>query len=294
MSCGGWKPPRAPVLVQADHALPGGGGLAVLGSPRSDRLTVSYDPAGGWFSLRSAGPIAIGDGCRRIGGGRTDVACTVRAPVRHLVVGLGDGDDDLRISGALSGLESVRVAAGPGDDRFGGGPGAELVEAGPGADRLLGGAGSDGLIGGIPGPDALIGGRGSDLLAAGDACIGGVLKGGPGRDNASFAETPAHPGVLYASLRRGKAWNYSVPGCRPVALARSNEDLEGSFDWDVLIGDNGPNSIFGQPGRDHFFGGDGRDVIDARDGESDFSIDCGPGGHTVYRDRSDPRAADCG
>ena len=46
--------------------------------------------------------------------------------------------------------------------------------------------------------------------------------------------------------------------------------MEGSFDWDVLIGDGRANSMLGQPGEDVFFGNGGDDVIDARDGVRDF------------------------
>ena len=53
--------------------------------------------------------------------------------------------------------------------------------------------------------------------------------------------------------------------------------MEGSFDWDVLIGDSGPNAMLGQPGADRFFGRGGDDVVDARDGVRDFSIQCGRG-----------------
>ena len=42
--------------------------------------------------------------------------------------------------------------------------------------------------------------------------------------------------------------------------------MEGSFDWDVLIGDGRANAMLGQPGADSFYGGGGDDVIDARDG----------------------------
>ena len=41
------------------------------------------------------------------------------------------------------------------------------------------------------------------------------------------------------------------------ACTRAIEDLEGSFDWDILVGDAGPNGIHGQPGRDRLFGGGG-------------------------------------
>jgi hypothetical protein len=53
--------------------------------------------------------------------------------------------------------------------------------------------------------------------------------------------------------------------------------MEGSFDWDVLIGDGGPNAMLGQPGEDRFYGNGGDDIIDTRDGVRDFSIQCGKG-----------------
>ena len=60
--------------------------------------------------------------------------------------------------------------------------------------------------------------------------------------------------------------------------------MEGSFDWDVLIGDGGPNAMLGQPGEDRFFGNGGDDIIDARDGVRDFSIQCGHG-HPAEEDQ---------
>ena len=82
------------------------------------------------------------------------------------------------------------------------------------------------------------------------AAPGGALVGGPGRDDASFAETQAHPGLLYISFPRHKAWIDAITGCHPVHLARTDEDMEGSFDNDVLIGDSRANSMLGQPGED--------------------------------------------
>ncbi len=54
-----------------------------------------------------------------------------------------------------------------------------------------------------------------------------------------------------------------------MRLARSNENIEGSFDNDVMIGDAGPNMMLGQPGEDSFYGRGGEDIIDARDGVHD-------------------------
>ena len=60
-----------------------------------------------------------------------------------------------------------------------------------------------------------------------------------------------------------------------MQLSTTNEDMEGSFDWDILVGDGRANAMLGQPGADRFYGGGGDDVIDARDGVRDFSIQCG-------------------
>ena len=42
--------------------------------------------------------------------------------------------------------------------------------------------------------------------------------------------------------------------------------MEGSFDWDVLIGDSGPNAMLGQPGEDRSTAWAAKTSIDARDG----------------------------
>ncbi len=171
----------------------------------------------------------------------------------------------------------MRFAGGFGNDTIKGGPEDDLIESGPGADKLYGGDGADGLVGGLPGPTFLYGEGSGDLLAAGGGCAGGAIVGGPGKDDASFAETQAHPGLLIISFPKNAAWVDEIKGCDSVRLDDSNEDMEGSFDWDVLIGDGGPNAMLGQPGEDRFYGNGGDDIIDARDGVRDFSIQCGKG-----------------
>jgi Ca2+-binding RTX toxin-like protein len=179
---------------------------------------------------------------------------------------LGPGNDEFTVEGSLEAVDFVRINGGDGNDVIHGGPEEDLIESGPGSDHIYGGDGSDGLIGGLPGPTYLYGEGGGDLLAAGGGCAGGTLDGGPGDDNASFAETQAHPGTLYISLEAGWAWINAIKHCDKVRLPRSDEDIEGSFDNDVLIGDSGPNVMLGQPGVDSFFGRGGKDVIVAADG----------------------------
>ena len=158
-----------------------------------------------------------------------------------------------------------------------GGPEDDLLQSGPGADKLYGGAGADGLVGGIPGPTYLYGGPDGDLLAAGGGCSGGALVGGGGRDDASFAETGYHPGRLIVSFPQHSAWIDAVPDCDHVHLSPTDEDMEGSFGPDILIGNGRANAMLGQPGKDIFIGNGGDDVIDARDGVKDVSIQCGRG-----------------
>jgi Ca2+-binding RTX toxin-like protein len=276
-SCGREKKPKASAYVEVDVTPGGGGGLAIVGRGGSDHFVVAYDAEAAAFGISSRKGIAIGPGCTRPDGSPTQVRCALGGPARWLMADLGPGRDSLKVEGSLASVGFVRLAGGLGNDTIKGGPEDDLIEAGFGADRLYGGAGSDGLIGSTPGPTFLYGGANGDLLAAGGGCAGGAIVGGPGKDDASFAETQAHPGLLYVSFPKNSAWIDEVKGCDSVRLDDSNEDMEGSFDNDVLIGDGAKNAILGQPGEDRIYGGGGEDVLDARDGMRDAAVQCARG-----------------
>jgi Ca2+-binding RTX toxin-like protein len=299
-SCGKEAPPKAPAYVQLDRTKGGGGGLAIIGGGGNDVFTaVAFDAETNTFGIGATKGIAVGPGCDHLNGDPKQVSCAVNGPARWLIADLGPGDDRFRAEGSLEGAQNVRIAGGLGDDVIWGGPEDDLIEAGRGADKLHGGDGADGLIGGLPGPTFLYGEGEGDLLAAGGGCAGGAIVGGDGRDDASFAETQAHPGLLWISFPKDKAWIDAQlgRGCKPVRLDDSNEDMEGSFDNDVLIGDAGPNAMLGQPGQDRFFGNGGDDTIDARDGTRDLSIQCArPGAEPEGRalaDSFDPASTAC-
>jgi Ca2+-binding RTX toxin-like protein len=283
-SCGKEAPPKASAYIQVDRTKGAGGGLEIVGGEGPDVFTaVSFDPVSQTFGIGSTRGIAIGPGCSRPTADPKQAVCATGGPARWLMADLGPGNDSLRVEGSLVAVESVRIAGGFGDDTIKAGPEDDLLESGPGADKLYGGDGADGLVGGLPGPTFLYGEGDGDLLAAGGGCAGGAIVGGEGRDDASFAETQAHPGLLYISFLAHKAWIDTLlkaGRCHPVRLDPSDEDMEGSFDNDVLIGDGGPNALLGQPGQDQFFGEGGEDIVDARDGVRDFSIQCGTGFYT--------------
>jgi Ca2+-binding RTX toxin-like protein len=276
-SCGKEAVPKATAYVQLNPTPGGGAGLQIVGGGGRDKFVVAYDDATENFSVTVEKGVAIGSGCIRAPQSALTVWCDANGPGRWLMADLGPGNDSLRVEGTLESVGSVRFAGGFGNDTIKGGPEDDLIEAGPGSDHLYGGDGADGLVGGLPGPTFLYGEGSGDLLAAGGGCAGGAIVGGPGRDDASFAETQAHPGLLIISFPKNAAWVTTVKGCDTVRLDDSNEDMEGSFDWDILIGDAGPNAMLGQPGEDRYYGNGGDDIIDARDGVRDFSIQCGKG-----------------
>lgn len=274
-SCGKEAKPKASAYVEVDPVSGGGGGLELVGGGGKDAFVLAFNEGVSTFGVTAKKGIALGQGCSRVSA--TQASCATEGPARWVMADLGPGNDSLVVEGSLAGAQNVRLAGGLGNDTIRGGSEDDLIEGGYGADHLYGGAGADGLIGSRPGPTFLYGGPDGDLLAAGGGCAGGALVGGPGRDDASFAETPAHPGILHISFPAHAAWIDAVKGCHRVRLSSSDEDMEGSFDWDILVGDSRANAMLGQPGRDRFYGGGGEDVIDARDGERDFSIQCGRG-----------------
>ncbi|HEU4943550.1 MAG TPA: calcium-binding protein [Solirubrobacterales bacterium] len=275
VSCGREAKLKASAYVEIDPVSGGGGGLQLVGGGGRDQFVVAFDEALSTFGITAQKAITVGPGCASVSA--TQVTCPTEGPARWLMADLGPGPDSLRVEGSVAGAQNIRIAGGLGNDTIHGGDEDDLIEGGFGADRIYGGAGADGLIGSRPGPTFLYGEEDGDLLAAGGGCAGGALVGGPGRDDASFAETPAHPGILHVSFPAHAAWIDAIPGCDRVHLSPTNEDMEGSFDWDILVGDARPNAMLGQPGADRFYGGGGDDVIDARDGTRDFSIQCGRG-----------------
>jgi Ca2+-binding RTX toxin-like protein len=318
ISCGKERAPVGSAYVTLDADPAGGGGLQIVGGDGRDDLTVAYaegeakeeenrendtgevngaevESTTGVFTVEAAAPLAAGEGCALVVGDPKAVTCPTLGPARWLMADLGPGNDEFTVKGSLEAVDFVRINGGDGNDIIHGGPEEDLIESGPGSDHIYGGDGSDGLIGGLPGPTYLYGEGGGDLLAAGGGCAGGTLDGGPGDDDASFAETQAHPGTLYISLEAGWAWINAIKHCDKVRLAH-DEDIEGSFDNDVLIGDSGPNVMLGQPGVDSFFGRGGNDVIVAADGVKDWYIQCGNKGHpegTAIVDSIDPEPKDC-
>ena len=179
------------------------------------------------------------------------------------------------------------------------------------------------------GSDTMRGGPGNDQLVSDYPCGAHVFSGGPGWDIVGFArsgEFDIHAQLGGPSANpmpyHGRAFN---PALCPdfdrfgTRIDGDLEVLEGSQGNDILVGDDTDNTIWGRlgndtilgqggndildglDGNDEIFGGAGQDVmsggqganqIHAADGEHDFEISCGAGGHADV-DSHDPSPIGC-
>ena len=142
------------------------------------------------------------------------------------------------------------ISSGGGGDLVSGLGGADLICGGGGNDELFGGGGND-KIDGQTGNDSLAGAEGSDLTIGGEGVRDLVqLHGGPN--------------PVAVDLSKGTATGWGRDQLRGV------EDVSGTAQSDVLIGNDRRNFLFGQAGgdrieglgaNDFLFGGTGNDAL---------------------------------
>ena len=173
----------------------GGGGLQIVGGAGPDDFVVAFDEASRDLRRHARrrrsrpGPAAR----TRAGVERTQVTCPADGPARWLMADLGPGNDSLAVKGSLvDGRQRPRQRRrrqrhDPRRPR--GRPAPVRPRRRPPLRRRR-----RRRPGRRPArPDLPLRRRRGDLLAAGGGCAGGALVGGPGRDDASFAETQAPP-----------------------------------------------------------------------------------------------------
>ena len=270
------------------------------------------------FSFADSVPIVAGSGCavRRSGA----VRCTYRyGSLARTIVRLGDRGDSatLRTPANLG----AALLGGEGHDDLAGGRGNDLLAGGPGDDSMSGGAGADTFDEDdtANGSDEMLGGGGPDYAQfpafdrvdysarrspvradlSGDrddgergerdrigADVEG-LSGGRGADRLTGnASRNQLAGRIRADVISGGGGEDRLFAGRPsaIALATTNDELDGGPGSDALMGSAGANLVTGGPDADLIYPGDGADTVRAGDGAVDV-VQCSRGDDLV---RGDP------
>jgi len=278
---------RDPAEVRAGAMAPQAGEPAALyltGSDGNDAIVATYSESTSTVSFTNHGALV-------------DSFELSEAPDSVVIAGL-DGNDTIEASGFPE-TTSLILAGGNGNDRLVGGETEDALIDGPGDDEVEAGGGDD-AVPNNEGKDSLHAGAGEDLFIDDAVCEGDLLDGGPGRDNANWANFKSGVSIDLQAGVAGLVGAGGAPSCpsgSPTTLS-GLEDVEGTGYADVLTGDSGENQLLGRPGADTYSGGAGNDSILANSGDSDLAIECGEGWDTALIDiptgsYEDPSPVDC-
>jgi Ca2+-binding RTX toxin-like protein len=143
--------------------------------------------------------------------------------------------------------------------------GADWLVGDDAAD-FIGGWGGDDLIMGGGGDDLLLGNHGDDVIVPGyglDSIWGGFLNGDSGNDSVSYG---FYSNGVFASLELGYGYDLSV-GMADKDTYHGIENITGSNNTDILVGDGGANKLWGNGGNDWIIGKVGSDTLNGGGGD---------------------------
>jgi len=285
---------RNPGAIAVGNMAPlagGPSGLYLTGSESDDVVTATLGSGNVTFTLGpgsegafDTAPSAAG-GCNPPAAGQ--VVCPVSTTPDSIVLAGMDGEDTLVASGFPATVSIVLLGGGDDDELIGGDTEDALVD-GAGDDVSSAGGGDDALPNNAGGDD-LGAGSGDDLFVSNAVCNGDSLDGGPGRDNANWANFTAavtiDMGANAAGLI-GPAGQAQCPSPELLTGLVALEDIEGTSLSDVMVGDGADNQLLGRLGSDSYFAAAGNDNILANSGkppntDADPTIDCGDGAEDV-------------
>jgi Ca2+-binding RTX toxin-like protein len=284
--------PRNPATVATGLMTPAGVGppaLYLTGSTGGDVVTATYskDPKDPNDPPQVAFAIA---------GSSTRTFVLSEPPDSLLLAGLGGNDTLTAVD--FPETTSVVLLGGDGSDVMTGGGTEDAVVDGPGNDSAAAGDGDD-AVPNNAGDDDLAAESGDDLFVSDAICEGDTLDGGPGRDNANWAQFKERVTIDMRAQAAGEVGAGGQAQCPSFALLTrlvALEDIEGTSFDDFMIGDASDNQLLGRPGHDAYFAAAGNDSILANSGDQDLTIDCGEGFDTALVDFpqfGDPPAAAC-
>ncbi len=178
--------------------------------------------------------------------------------------------DNVTAVDGFTGLTSVTLEGGLGDDTMFGSGFADLMNGGDGRDTITGAGGPDSLSGG-GGTDTLVDGCGAIAGAAQIAmtntqlsmsCGGGptvldLLTGFESADLRGFEGADTIDASGFGGKARLSGWD----GVDTLTGGPGRDLLDGQGDDDVLFGDAGNDALIGGTGNDTMVGGPGSDTV---------------------------------
>jgi len=174
----------------------------------------------------------------------SDEAVYVNLATRQLVGGHAEGDTFTNIEN-LTGSDFSDVLIGDGQDNImNGEKGDDIIHGGEGDDVLFGADGDDQLYG-EDGDDTLLGYNGAEYI-----------DGGSGTDTVTYEHPYLTEGV-HVDLLQGRGFAGAAAGDVYVSI----ENIRGTDQSDILIGDDNDNIIEGRGGTDILRGEGGNDVL---------------------------------
>ncbi|MFG5382767.1 cadherin-like domain-containing protein, partial [Yoonia sp. R2-816] len=206
--------------------------------------------------------ISGGDGADTIDGGEgtdqldyndSDGAVYVNLAAGAAAGAHAEGDTFTSIEG-VNGSQFADVLIGNGH--------ANLINGERGDDLIYGGDGNDHLFG-ADGDDVLFGQGGDDLFVGYDGAE--TFNGGTGIDTIAYNHPFNEEGVV-VDLSRGRGFSGAAVDDVYVGI----ENIRGSKNNDVLIGDDGDNVIASLGGLDVVIGGGGNDTLISSSGEDEL------------------------
>jgi hypothetical protein len=260
--------------------------LYVTGSNGADTIVASYSDPDGPTAV-----VAVSVDGSPAG------SFTLDEPPDSLVLA-GLGGDDTLAAADFPPATSVVLLGGDDEDELAGGPTEDALVDGAG-DDVADAAGGDDAVPNNEGADDLNAGAGEDLFVSDAVCDGDSLDGGPGRDNANWANFDEAITIDMGAEAAGLVGPEGQAQCPSLLLLTdlvAIEDIEGTSLDDVMVGDAGPNQLLGRPGNDSYFAAAGNDHILANSGDEDVAIECGEGFDTALVDHpqyGDPEPVDC-
>ncbi len=320
----------APQAVASTVTVTGGNTIKVAESGNEiNRVAVSYVAATNVYNVAdTAANLTPSGTCTPVD------AHTARCPgtgIKTISVDAGSRDDSIALDQPIPPTAAGNLDGGPGNDTLVGSPSADKLRGGSGKDSLDGRDGADD-IGGGSGTDALIYPATRQNPVGVTIGSGSGNDGGPEDQTGTRRDTvQGDIEVLFGTIGndllvgdRSAETLFGLGGDDVLFGNRGNDTLLGFDGSDLYIGGPGNDTSRGGPGDDRLFGkagadrlaggpdndfirgGSGADVmkgktgidrINARDGERDIKINCGPGSkgaEAAKRDKHlDPRPRSC-